>query len=212
MLEAREGLGAPPVLCVYEFGSTGMLIVAAWQGLQNDSISAGNTRLLMIFVGIVALSMLSQAVVVIFMAVGAKRTQDKVLLIAEELRARATPILNTAEDLAGETLPKIKIITENLLQTSHIVRAKAQEFDTTLTDANRRTRAQVARLDGMVTTALTATGTLAAMIHQGIRTPVVEVIGVVNGLKAGIDVLLSKSKGFGRSKAMTLYESDKAGM
>jgi hypothetical protein len=194
-----------------------MLMVAAWQGLQSDSISSGNTRLLMIFVGIVALSMLSQAIVVIFMAIGAKRTQERVLVIAEELRARATPILNSAENLAGETLPKIKIITENLLQTSQIVRAKAQEFDTTLTDANKRTRAQVARLDSMVSTALTATGTLAAMIHQGIRTPVVEALGVVNGVKAGIDVLMSKvgsgKKGFGgKSKAITLYDSDKAGM
>jgi hypothetical protein len=174
-----------------------MAMMALWQGLETDSISAGNTRLLMIFVGIVALAMLSQAIIFAFMALGAKRTQARVLVIAEELRARAIPILDTAEDLIKETVPKVKTITENLLETSHIVRAKAQEFDVTLTEANRRAKAQIVRVDGMVETALTATGALAEMIHQGVRKPVLEISGLVNGIKAGLNVLLSKSKSFG---------------
>jgi hypothetical protein len=174
-----------------------MAMMALWQGLETDSISAGNTRLLMIFVGIVALAMLSQAIIFAFMALGAKRTQARVLVIAEELRARAIPILDTAEDLIKETVPKVKTITENLLETSHIVRAKAQEFDVTLTEANRRAKAQIVRVDGMVETALTATGALAEMIHQGVRKPVLEISGLMNGVKAGLNVLLSKSKSFG---------------
>jgi hypothetical protein len=175
----------------------GMAMMALWQGLEADSISAGNTRLLMIFIGIVALSMLSQAILFAFMALGAKRTQTRVLVIAEELRARALPIIDTAEDLIQDTVPKVKTITANLLETSHIVRAKATEFDATLTDANRRAKAQIERVDGMVATALTATGAIAEMIHEGVRKPVLEVSGLVNGLKAGLNVLLSKSKSFG---------------
>jgi hypothetical protein len=174
-----------------------MAMTALWQGLESDSISAGNTRLLMIFIGIVALSILSQAIIFAFMALGAKRTQARVLEIAEELRTRALPILDTSEDLIRETVPKVKLITDNLLATSHIVRTKATEFDATLTEANRRAKAQVIRVDGMVETALTATGALAEMIHQSVRKPVLEVSGLVNGLKAGLNVLLHKSKSFG---------------
>jgi hypothetical protein len=174
-----------------------MAMMALWQGLETDSISAGNTRLLMIFVGIVALSMLSQAIIFAFMALGAKRTQARVLAIAEEVRARAIPIFDTAENLIHETVPKVKTITENLLETSHIVRAKAQELDVTLTDANRRAKAKIVRVDDMVENALTATGALAEMIHQSVRKPVLEVSGLVNGLKAGLNVLLQKSKSFG---------------
>jgi hypothetical protein len=190
-----------------------MWMMAAWQGLQNDSISSGNTRLLMIFVGITALSMFVQAVVVIVAAIGATKTQKRVLSIAEELRMRATPIidkavpiLEKAEILVATTLPKIGTISDNLLETSEIVKAKAKEFDTTLHDANVRTRAQVARVDGMVSTALTATGSLAEMIHKGIRTPLVEMSGVVNGFKAGIDVLFSRSKPKAKTVAITKYE------
>jgi aspartyl/asparaginyl-tRNA synthetase len=190
-----------------------MWMMAAWQGLQNDSISAGNTRLLMIFVGIVALSMFVQAVVVISAALTARATQKRVLEIAEELRTRATPlidkaipIIDKAETLVEVTLPKIQTISNNLVETSEIVKAKAKEFEVTLTDVNVKTRAQVARVDGMVSTALTATSSLAEMVHKGIRTPLVEVSGLVNGFKAGIDVLFSTSKPKVKSVAMTKFE------
>jgi hypothetical protein len=174
-----------------------MAMTALWQGLEADSISAGNTRLLMIFIGIVALSMLTQAIIFAFAALGAKRTQARVLAIAEELRTRALPILASSEELIHDTVPKVKIITENLLETSQIVRAKAHQFDATLTDANRRAKVQIERVDGMFESALTATGALAEMIHQSVRKPVLEVSGLVNGLKAGLNVLLHKSKSFG---------------
>jgi hypothetical protein len=35
------------------------------------------------------------------------------------------------------------------------------------------------------------------MIHQGVRKPMLEISGLVNGFRAGLDVLLSKSKHFG---------------
>jgi methyl-accepting chemotaxis protein len=160
-------------------------------------------------VGIVALSMASQAIVVILAAIAARKTQTRVLQIAEELRARATPIIESAEGLLKETLPKLRTITDNLLDTSKIVKAKAQELDSTITEVNKKTQAQVARIDGMVSTALTATGGLASMIHQGIKTPVLEAIGVVNGFKAGIDVLLSKSKGPGKKpSSIQVYKRD----
>ncbi|MBB5059001.1 hypothetical protein HDF16_003724 [Granulicella aggregans] len=190
-----------------------MWMMAAWQGLENDSISAGNTRLLMIFVGIVALSMFVQAIVVIVAAIGATKTQKRVLAIAEELRTRATPlidkaipIINKAEILVEVTLPKIERISDNLVETSEIVKSKAKEFDVTLSDVNLKTRAQVARVDGMVSTALTATGSLAEMVHKGIRMPLVEMSGVVNGFKAGMDVLFSKSKPKVKSVAITKFE------
>lgn len=195
-----------------------MWMTAIWDGMQSDSISSGNTRLLMIFVGVVAFSMLTQAVVFVVAAIGATRTQKRVMAIAEEFHARASPIIDSAETVLKEILPKIRVISDNLVETSEVVRAKAQEFDSTLTDVNRKTKAQVARVDGMISTALTATGALAEMIHIGIRTPVIEAVGVVNGFKAGLEVLLSKSKGFANSAsvrkktAIAKYKDDREGM
>lgn len=192
-----------------------MLMMAMWQGLQNDSISAGNTKWLMIFVGLVAVSMLIQAIVVIVAAMAAMKTQKRVLAIAEEIHTRATPIINDAEDLMKDTMPKIRTISNNLVDATNVVKAKAVEFDATLADANKRTRAQVARVDGMVSDGLTKAGALAEMIHKGIRIPVTEAVGVVNGFKAGLDVLFSKSGGFAnatsvrRKTAIEVYKDDR---
>ena len=45
----------------------------------------------------------------------------------------------------------------------------------------------------MVSSALKATSDVGNTIHRGIRLPVMEVAGVVNGLKAALDVLVGRS-------------------
>jgi methyl-accepting chemotaxis protein len=162
-----------------------------------NSLSSGNSTLLMIFVGIVAASMTAQAVALIVMAIGAAKARKRGLEIAEEVRTKAMPIIHDAHEMIRDMAPKVKVITENLVETSHTIRGKAQEFDVTATDLNRRAQAQVARVDGIVTSVLNTTTDVAETIQRGIRVPLREISGVVNGLKAGIDVLVGRAKGFG---------------
>ncbi len=162
-----------------------------------DSLSSGNSRLLMIFVGMVAVAMSAQAVALVAMAIGAAKARKRGMEIAEELRIKVLPVIDGAQEILRDTTPKIKIITENLVETSHIVRSQAQEFDATLSEVNDRTRAQVARVDGMITSTLTTTAEIVATIQQSIRVPVRQVAGLVNGLKAGLDVLVGRAKSFG---------------
>jgi len=174
----------------------GNMVLGMW--LQEpDSISAGNTKLLMIFVGIVALSMAVQAVVFVVMAIGAAKTQKRVLGMVDEVHETALPAIRSVQELVREVTPKVRIITDNLLETSYVVRSKAQELDVTLTDVNLKTRRQVAHVDALVTATLEATASLAAAVNQSIRIPVREISGLMNGLKAGMDVLVGRVKSFG---------------
>ena len=60
-----------------------MVLSGMW--LQDaDAMSSGNTRLLMIFIGLVAVSMVIVAITVIIMAVGAAKTRKRVLEIVED--------------------------------------------------------------------------------------------------------------------------------
>lgn len=170
---------------------------------ESDTLSATNTHLLMIFIGIVAFTSLVQAVVVVAIGVGAAKAQKRLLAIVDEVKGKAMPAIASIQTLVTETTPKVKVITENLVETSHVVRAKVQEFDVTLSDVNRRTRDQTARVDGMITSALTAVGGIATTVHHSIQTPMREVVGVVNGLKAGLDVLVGRVKGFGAAAGGT---------
>ena len=72
------------------------------------SLSSGNSRWLMFFVGLVAFCMLIQAVVVVAFVLAALKSQKRMLAIAEEVRARAVPVLKSAEEkLFHDSAPKL---------------------------------------------------------------------------------------------------------
>ena len=173
-----------------------------------DSLSSGNTRLLMIFVAMVAIAMVAQAIALIVMAVGAGKARKRGLEIAEDLRDKVMPIIAGTHELIRDNSPKIKVISENFVEASHIVRSKAREFDVTASDLNSKTRAQAARVDGMVTSVLNTTAEITETIQRGIKIPVREVSGVVNGLKAGLDVLVGRANGFGSCRTNAPRDRD----
>jgi hypothetical protein len=177
-------------------------IVMSGMWMQDPgSLSSGNSRWLMFFVGMVAIAMVVQAIAVIVLAVGAAKASKKGLEIAEELRTKISPLIDTTHGVIQDSAPKVKIITENLVETSHVVRSKAAEFDVTASELNMKTRAQAARVDGMVTSVLNTTAEISESLQKAVKVPVREFAGLVNGFKAGIDVLVGRAKEFGRGKA-----------
>ncbi|NYF90546.1 hypothetical protein RBB79_13135 [Tunturiibacter empetritectus] len=186
-----------------------MRIVMSGMWLQDpDSLSSGNSKLLMVFVAMVAVALIVQAIALIAMAIGAAKTRKRGLEIVEEIRLKMMPILDSSHGFIQDTAPKVKIITENFVETSHVIRAKAHEFDSTASDLNSKTRAQVARVDGMVTSVLNTTSDISETVQRGIKVPLREVSGLVNGLKAGLDVLAGRTKGFGGGRPSTRRDSD----
>ena len=184
-----------------------IMMSAMW--LQDpDSLSSGNSKLLMVFVGMVAVALIVQAIALIAMAVGAAKARKRGLEIVEEVRLKLMPIMDNTHNFIQDNAPKVKIITENFVETSHVIRSKAQEFDVTASDLNAKTRAQAARVDGIVTSALNTTTDVAETIQRGIKIPLREVSGIINGVKAGLDVLVGRAKGFGSGRSNGGRDSD----
>jgi methyl-accepting chemotaxis protein len=156
------------------------------------SISSGNSRLLMLFVGVVAFSMLTQAIVFVVAAIGAAKVRNRLLAIAEEVREKTLPVITSTQSVLHELHPKVRTIADNFVETSHVVRSKAQEFDATISDVNQRARAQTERVDDMVSSVLDTTAGIASTLQKGVKVPVREFHGVMSGLKAGIDVLVGR--------------------
>jgi hypothetical protein len=179
----------------------GMRIVMSGMWLQETgSLSSGNSQMLTWFVGMVAIALVVQAIVVVVVAIGAAKASKRAFEIADELRTKIGPLLDTTQSVFHDAAPKVKIITENLVETSHIVRSKAREFDATASELNMKARVQAARVDGMVTSVLNTTAEISDTLQRAVKVPVREVTGLVNGFKAGVDVLVGRAKGFGRGK------------
>lgn len=170
----------------------GTMLLGMW--FQGDLSSTTSSRWLIIFVGLVAVSMVIQAITVVGMAIGAAKTRKRVLDMAEELRGKVLPLIDKSHDLVHEIAPKVKTIADNLVDTSHLVRTKAHEFDATMSEANAKTRAQVARVDGMVSSVLDATSDATKMLQNAVKIPAREFSGLMHGMKAGLDVLLGRKK------------------
>jgi hypothetical protein len=192
-------------------GMTGLAMtgLAMWQA--PDVINSGHAIWLEVFIAVAAIALLAQAVVVVAAAVLAMKAQKAITGHVLEIKAKAMPLMEKSQSLLEELSPKIASITANVEHISTVIREKVEEFEPTVSamnvtvqeanatvrDVNAKTLAQVQRVNGMVTSVLSATSELGEKIHEGIRVPVREISGIVSGVKAGIDSLMSRGRGFG---------------
>ena len=156
--------------------------LAMW--LQQAELVQTN-RLIMIFIGLIAAAFVLLVIVLIVVAVKVAGAVKGLSATADELKAKALPLLDVAReigassrDILEDAKPKVKIITANFVETSETLKATTQKAksvvehcDATIADANLRAQKQVARVDGMVTAALTTTAEVVEAIGEGLKVP-----------------------------------------
>ncbi len=117
--------------------------------------------------------------------------------VNEKVRGQVEHIDQTITDLNERVKAKVEQVDQMLSDVNGKVRAQIDQADATVNDVQEKAKAQVTRVDDMVSTALKATSDISDTVQKSIKTPVLEVAGVVNGLKAGLDVLFGRSDGRG---------------
>jgi uncharacterized protein YoxC len=176
--------------------------------LQEPSLASTN-HLIMIFIGLVAFAMLVMAVAMIVIAATAAKAVKGLNATVDELKVKVLPLIDTATDISktgqailNDAAPKVKQITDSLVdagetlkETSKAARSAVAQFDTTIADVNVRTQRQVARVDGMVTSALTATIEAVETIAGGVRVPAQKIAAMASQAKAFADGLLARMRG-----------------
>jgi uncharacterized protein YoxC len=176
--------------------------------MQESELTQHDIHLAMIFLFIIALGMVIQAVGVAICGVFAAKLITKVEGIADIVEKRTGPILDKTNALLHDLTPKVTSISADVEQISHTVREKVEhlavtieELNTTVREINGKTRVHVTRVDGMVAEALKTTEEVSNTVQQGIRIPVRQVAGLIAGLKAGMETLVERSPfGGGRGK------------
>jgi hypothetical protein len=148
--------------------------------------------LLIVFIAIATVSIVMQAGFVLAMFIAARKTQKKVVGLAEDIRLHALPAIIASRDVIQEITPKLKIITENLTAVSTTLRTKTEKVGGLVGDVTDRAQAQAVRVDGMVKGTLDHLTSAVQAIEHGVAVPVRQVNGILNGLRAGVDVLRKK--------------------
>jgi len=157
---------------------------------QSTDISViTGSRLFMIFVGVVSISVLFQTIALITMAVGAAKAQKQFLRIAEEMRAKTLPVLEISRSILEETAPKLRVITDNVTEASFLIREQAQRVDYVMKSTLDMATEQVERADQMVSATLDGIGEITSSLQRTVMVPVKQIAGLMNGLKAAAEKL-----------------------
>ena len=176
------------------------LSMVFWQG---GALDDKDVHLLTIFVGIVAVALLLQAVGIVGAMVFAGKMLKKVEEVKDHFDAKTTPVLVKTNAILDDLGPKIRSISTNVDEISYTVRAKVDEVGETVTQVNRtvaeanvRTRMQIVRADDLVTEAMDTAAEVSEIVQDGIRTPARQIAGIIAGVKAGLETLIAKSPFF----------------
>jgi uncharacterized protein YoxC len=163
-------------------------------------------RLIMIFIGMIAVAFVLLAVVLMVVAVKVVGVVKSFSATAEELKAKVLPLLDEAKaigsssrEILDDAKPKIKVLTANFVETSETLKATTkaaksvvEHCDATIADANVRAQRQVARVDGMVTAALNTTAEVVEAIGQGLKVPAQRIAVLAGQARSFAEGLIAK--------------------
>ena len=148
--------------------------------------------LLVVFIAVAAVSILMQAGFSMATFLAARKAQKKIMGLADDVRLHALPAIIASRDVIQDISPKLRTITDNLTAISTTVRAKTDKVGGLVGDVTDRAQAQATRVDGMVKGTLDHLTSAVQALEHGVAVPVRQVNGILNGLRAGVDVLRKK--------------------
>ena len=96
------------------------------------------------------------------------------------------PMVQSAHTLVDDLSPKLKHVTNNMVDVSDILRTETQHISVSLGDVVERTHQQAARVDHIVSSTLNGIGNATAAMQEGISAPIRHLSGILDGLRAGI--------------------------
>src|SRR5271168_1073172 len=149
--------------------------------------------LLVVFIAVSAISILMQAGFTVAMFFVARKAQKKIMNLADDVRLHALPAVMSSRELIQDVTPKLKLITENLTATTATLRSKAEQVGGLVGNVTERAQVQASRVDGMVKGTLDQLTNAVQAIEHGVAKPVRHVNGILNGLRAGMDVMMKKN-------------------
>jgi hypothetical protein len=154
-----------------------------------------------LFIALTGAAVLLQAGILAALYLAFRKTSVRMEALAEEVKTKALPTLETAQALLAELRPKLQIVADNLMETTIVARSQVERMDATVTDAVDRARLQVIRADDLLTRTLDRVEETSDLVHKTVVSPVRQVSGLIQGITAGVEFLLgnrSRRNGDGR--------------
>jgi methyl-accepting chemotaxis protein len=142
---------------------------------------------------VIGVGVLAFIVVLAVLATALMRARKRVRKMVEQYETSIAPhlgpMVSSARALVEDLSPKLKHITENVVEVSDILRSEAQHITVSVSDVVERTHQQAARVDHIVSSTLDGIGHATTAVQEGIAGPIRHLSGVLEGLRAGLGSL-----------------------
>jgi uncharacterized protein YoxC len=145
----------------------------------------------LIFIALVALAMVVQAIALIILSVSVRKSLHSALQQFEELRVKVTPIIDNVQDLVQRLGPKIAAVTDDVTEVAHKVRVQVDDVQATATELVERLRHQAARLDSMASAVFDAVDRVGSFVSDAVSKPLRQLAGVLASARAVVESLRS---------------------
>src|SRR5580698_10766836 len=147
-------------------------------------------NLLIVFIVVTAVAVSIQAGILVGLFLTVRKSAEKMEALATDITSKTLPKMESVLAMMVELRPKIEVLTENVSESSTLVRNQLGRIDATLTDALDRTRLQVIRADELLNRTMDRIEETSDAVHRTVISPVRQLSGVIQGLTAGLEFLL----------------------
>lgn len=155
--------------------------------------------LLRIFIAVTTFAVVVQAGILVGLYLSVRKSTAKMDALANELKEKAIPTMETVQSFIVEVRPRIETIAENVSDSTTLVKNQLERLDATLTDVLDRTRLQVIRADELLNRTMDKVEETSEMVHKTVVSPLRQVSGVMNAIYTGIDVFLGTKRRSGKN-------------
>ena len=150
--------------------------------------------LLKIFIAVTTFAVVVQAGILVGLYLAVRKSTARMEALATEVKSRVLPTVETAQNLMVELRPKIDVISNNLAESSDLVRNQLGRLDATVTDVLDRTRLQVIRADELLNRTMDRVEETSDAVHKTVISPLRQVNGLMAAISTGVDVFLGQKR------------------
>jgi methyl-accepting chemotaxis protein len=158
-------------------------------------------NLLRIFIAVTSFAVLIQAGVLVALFLTARKTMTKMEALAEEVKGKGIPLIETVHATVVELRPKIEAIagkveeiSANVSESSATVKNQISRIDATITDVVDRARLQVIRADELLGRTIDKVEETSEAVHRTVTSPLRQVNGLVAAISTGFEVFVGQKK------------------
>ena len=147
------------------------------------------TTLLVIFVGLTAVALLTQAIVTLVAFLMVRKTVKSLQEDVQELRTTAVPVLVKSRETLERVGPKLESVASDVAEIASMLKRQSVEFQAVAGDILERVHRQTNRVDAMFTNMADGVERASNVVAESVIKPARRVTALVAGAKAFLNVL-----------------------